>query len=84
MAAIPGRRLRRSGDVLAALRQQKCSPNCATMRPQPQIGFIHKIDREDGSEFFFLRNRTRDERTVDVTLRPEAGRRCCSICGPGA
>jgi hypothetical protein len=35
---------------------------------QPHLGFIHKVDRTDGSEFFFLRNRTREERTAAVTL----------------
>jgi hypothetical protein len=69
VATIAGPDCARSADVLSALQAAEVQPEVHFDVPQPHIGFIHKVDREDGSEFFFLRNRTREERGVDVTLR---------------
>ena len=68
ITAIPGGDCADAVGVLAALAAAKVQPELGYDRPQPELGFIRKIDREDGSELFFLRNRTRDERTVSVTL----------------
>ncbi len=68
IAAIPGGDCADAVGVLAALAAAKVQPEVGYDRPQPELGFIRKIDREDGSELFFLRNRTRDERTVSVRL----------------
>ncbi len=66
--AIAGPDCRNSDDVAAALAAAGVQPELRYAEPQPHIGFIHKIDREDGAEYFWLRNRRRDEREVAVTL----------------
>lgn len=57
--------------VLAALLAASVRPEVRYDGPQHSFGFIHKIDRQDGSEFFFLRNRTRDERVLTMILAAE-------------
>lgn len=68
VAAIPGSACRDAEAVLAALRDSGVAPELRYAAAQPHVGFIHKIDREDGSEYFFIRNRTRDERAVPISL----------------
>ncbi|MBM4457569.1 MAG: hypothetical protein FJ011_07385 [Chloroflexi bacterium] len=68
VAAISGPDCADAAAVLTAVRAAGVQGEVIYDTPQPHIGFIHKVDREDGSEFFFLRNRTREERAVDVTL----------------
>jgi hypothetical protein len=72
VAGIPGPDCADAAAVLAALQVAGVQPEVIYDVAQPSVGFIHKIDRADGSEFFFLRNRTREERVVDVTLRGHA------------
>ena len=69
IAAIPGGNCAEADGVLVALAAAGVQPEVCYETPQPHLGFIHKIDREDGSDLFFFRNRTRDERTVSVTLK---------------
>lgn len=73
MAAIPGPDCPNAAAVLAALAAADVAGEVGYETAQPQLGFIHKIDRTDGDHFYFFRNRTREERRVRVTLRP-AGR----------
>ncbi len=74
ISAIPGPVCGGAADVLARLAVGGVRPEVRYEMPQPQVGFIHKVDREDGGEYFFLRNRARDERTVTVALQAD-GRR---------
>jgi hypothetical protein len=68
VAAIGGPVCNGAGDVLAALAATGVQPEVRYDQPQPHVGFIHKVDRADGAEYFFLRNRTRYERSVTVSL----------------
>ncbi len=72
VAGIGGPLCHSSDDVAAALAAAGVQEEVRYTEPQPHVGFIHKIDREDGTEYFILRNRRRDEREVAVTL-PAAG-----------
>ncbi len=68
VAAIAGPVYRGPEEVLAALAAAGVQAEVAYDAPQPHVGFIHKIDRENGTETFWLRNRRREEREVVVTL----------------
>jgi hypothetical protein len=73
IATIPGGDCADAAAVLAALAAAGVQPEVYYDQPQPHLGFIHKVDREDGSDLFFFRNRTRDERVVAVTLKATGG-----------
>ncbi len=68
VAGIGGPLCHSSDDVAAALAAAGVQGEVRYTEPQPYVGFIHKIDREDGTEYFILRNRRRDERELAVTL----------------
>lgn len=68
LATITGPVCSGAEDVLGALAAAGVQPELRYAEPQHDVGFIHKIDREDGTEYFWLRNRTRAERAVTVTL----------------
>ncbi len=55
-------------EVIQVLQDAGVDPQIAYTTPKETLGFINKIDREDGSEFFFLRSRIRQEQTVSLHL----------------
>jgi len=71
IAVVDGPVFDGSEAILAALLAASVRPEVRYEGPQHSFGFIHKIDRQDGSEYFFLRNRTRDERVLTMILVTE-------------
>ena len=61
--------LESAAQVVTALHTGSITPQIGYDRPQTRLGFIHKIDRENGTELWFLRNRIRQEQTVSFTLQ---------------
>jgi hypothetical protein len=60
-----------SGQVLETLSARGIAPQVVYTQAQKSLGFIHKIDRESGTEWFFLRSRTRKEQSIHLSLRAD-------------
>jgi hypothetical protein len=60
--------LENATQVMDALHKAQVQPQVGYLQPHPSIGFIHKVDRGNKNEYFFLRNRLRSEQSVEFTL----------------
>ena len=73
MADVGAQVLAGAGEVIGALKERGIAAQVEYDTPGPAFGFIHKVDRQDGTELFFLRNRTRKEQSLSFQVR--AGQR---------
>jgi hypothetical protein len=73
VGSIMGEALGTPPEVVAALIARGVRPQIGFAQAARSLGFIHSIDREDGTPSYFLRNRSRREQSCSVSL-PSGGR----------
>jgi hypothetical protein len=68
MASMPGEVCPGGAELEAALERAGVRPEIRYDGALPRLGFIHRTDREDGSEYYFLRSRSREEQNASIGL----------------
>ena len=55
--------------VIDHLAELEIQPEVSYPQPQPDLGFIHKIDRDNGEEYYFFRNRKDEDKVTKIAVR---------------